>query len=69
MQTIAIQGGGAFLGSLPVEAADIQYLTGSYTPRQQAETNIHYLALGSGDACPAAAPGSAVFCLEFRKGL
>jgi hypothetical protein len=68
-KVVAIQGGGAFLGSLPVEAADIQYLTGSYTPRQQAETNIHYLALGSGDACPAAAPGSAVFCLEFRKGL
>jgi hypothetical protein len=66
------------LGAPPAETWDIEYLTRSYTERQQAERNIHYLGpndwrWGADDPCRTAServpPGSAFFCLGSQSGI
>lgn len=63
---------------LPANIATVQYLTRSYTKSQREGSNIHYISRSNfqapaGDFCQAVKAvlpeGSAVFCLEYRRGI
>ncbi len=73
-KVVALRTAGALQNGIPVEALPIQYLTRSYTKRQQENAAIRYVSPHSFttpprvDFCRAAAAsfpgGTAVFCLE-----
>jgi 4-amino-4-deoxy-L-arabinose transferase-like glycosyltransferase len=70
---VALNTAGGLLNGLPVEALPIQYLTRSYTRKQQEQANIRYLSPGNfpappgADFCQAVSssfPAGTVFCVQ-----